>query len=73
MKGITEYFSEPKVYIKRGDFNYLGAHKLNNISGQAMLAKLGFKIAIYMGSEDVERQYVNVFWMKCFGMEVIPM
>lgn len=35
-------------------------------------AKLGLKATIYMGQEDMERQYANVFWMKRYGAEVIP-
>ncbi|WP_025688750.1 tryptophan synthase subunit beta [Paenibacillus zanthoxyli] len=34
-------------------------------------AKLGLTATIYMGREDMERQYSNVFWMKRLGAEVI--
>ncbi|OPH57894.1 tryptophan synthase subunit beta [Paenibacillus ferrarius] len=34
-------------------------------------AKLGLSATIYMGREDMERQYANVFWMKRLGAEVI--
>lgn len=34
-------------------------------------AKLGLNATVYMGSEDVERQYANVFWMKRFGAQVV--
>ncbi|WP_433942912.1 tryptophan synthase subunit beta [Paenibacillus sp. SN-8-1] len=34
-------------------------------------AKLGLSATIYMGREDMERQYSNVFWMKRLGAEVI--
>ena len=35
-------------------------------------AKLGLKCEIYMGTEDVERQKLNVFRMKLLGANVIP-
>ncbi|WP_068774865.1 tryptophan synthase subunit beta [Paenibacillus sp. FJAT-26967] len=34
-------------------------------------AKLGLSATIYMGREDMERQYANVFWMKRLGAEVV--
>lgn len=35
-------------------------------------AKLGLKVDVYMGAEDVERQRQNVFRMKLLGANVIP-
>ena len=35
-----------------------------------MAAKMGYQATIYMGAEDVKRQYANVFWMKQLGAEV---
>ena len=35
-------------------------------------ALLGMKVDVYMGSEDVERQKMNVFRMKLLGANVIP-
>jgi tryptophan synthase beta chain len=35
-------------------------------------ALLGFETVIYMGSEDVERQQLNVFRMRLMGAEVVP-
>lgn len=34
-------------------------------------AKLGLSATIYMGSEDMERQYANVFWMRRLGAQVV--
>jgi tryptophan synthase beta chain len=44
----------------------------HGVATATMAAKLGFKATIYMGAEDVARQYANVFWMKPLGAEVIP-
>ncbi len=36
-----------------------------------MAARLGFECVIYMGAEDVQRQYPNVFWMEQLGARVV--
>ena len=97
-KNLTEHLGGAKIYLKREDLAYGGAHKINNTLGQALLAKrmekmrviaetgagqhsvgtaiacamLGLKAEIYMGTEDIERQKLNVFRMKLLGAEVIP-
>ena len=44
----------------------------HGVATAIVAAKFGLKATVYMGSEDVERQYANVFWMKRFGAEVVP-
>ncbi|MDT2808891.1 tryptophan synthase subunit beta [Enterococcus asini] len=36
---LTEQLGGAKIYLKREDLNHLGAHKLNNVLGQILLAK----------------------------------
>jgi tryptophan synthase beta chain len=36
-----------------------------------MAARLGLEATIYMGAEDIERQYSNVFWMRQLGSTVV--
>jgi tryptophan synthase beta chain len=36
-----------------------------------MAARLGLEATIYMGDEDIERQYSNVFWMRQLGADVV--
>jgi tryptophan synthase beta chain len=36
---LTEHFGGAKIYFKREDLNHTGAHKVNNVLGQIMLAK----------------------------------
>ncbi|WP_196161177.1 tryptophan synthase subunit beta [Reinekea sp. G2M2-21] len=36
-----------------------------------MAARLGLDATIYMGADDIERQYSNVFWMRQLGAEVV--
>ena len=35
----TEDLGGAKVYLKREDLNHTGAHKINNVLGQVLLAK----------------------------------
>ena len=43
-KNMTENLGGAKVYLKREDLNHTGSHKINNVLGQALLAK-------YMGKK----------------------
>ncbi|WP_151705296.1 tryptophan synthase subunit beta [Nitrincola alkalilacustris] len=87
-----------QIHLKREDLNHSGAHKMNNVIAQGLLAKrmgktrviaetgagqhgfatalvaarLGLECTVYMGAEDIERQYPNVFWMKQLGATVVP-
>lgn len=38
-ENLTAHFGGPRIYIKREDLNHTGAHKFNNVLGQALLAK----------------------------------
>src|SRR5690554_4829972 len=38
-KRLTECLGGAKVYLKREDLNHTGSHKINNVIGQALLAK----------------------------------
>ena len=38
-KKMTEDCGGAKIYLKREDLNHTGAHKINNVLGQALLAK----------------------------------
>ena len=38
-KRMTENLGGAKIYLKREDLNHTGAHKINNVLGQALLAK----------------------------------
>jgi tryptophan synthase beta chain len=95
---LTERCGGAKIYLKREDLCHGGAHKFNNVMGQALLCKrmgktrviaetgagqhgtatamaaavLGLKAEIYMGTEDIARQEMNVFRMKLMGAIVHP-
>ena len=86
-----------KIYLKREDLNHTGAHKINNVIGQILLAKrmgkkkviaetgagqhgvatatgaalFGMECTVFMGSEDIERQRLNVLRMEMLGAKVV--
>ena len=45
-KKLTQHLNGAKIYFKREDLNYTGAHKINNAIAQALLAK-------HMGKSNV--------------------
>ena len=81
---MTRDLGGAKIYLKREDLNHTGAHKINNVLGQALLAKKMGKTRLIaetgagqhgvatMGEEDTRRQALNVYRMKLLGSEVIP-
>ncbi len=95
---LTEHAGGARIYLKREDLCHTGAHKINNVLGQALLAQqmgkarviaetgagqhgvatataaalLGQECEVYMGSEDIERQSLNVFRMRLLGARVRP-
>jgi len=38
-KALSEKYGKAKIYLKREDLNHTGAHKINNVLGQILLAK----------------------------------
>lgn len=38
-ESLTEHVGGAKIYLKREDLNHTGAHKINNVMGQLLLAK----------------------------------
>lgn len=95
-KGLSEKYGM-KMYLKREDLNHTGAHKINNVIGQILLAKrmgktkviaetgagqhgvatatgaalFGMECTVYMGSEDIKRQALNVMRMEMLGAKVV--
>ena len=95
-ENMTKDLGGAKIYLKREDLNHTGAHKINNVLGQALLAKkmgktrliaetgagqhgvatataaalMGMECVVYMGTEDMERQALNVYRMRLLGAEV---
>lgn len=95
-KALTAKVGGAKIYLKREDMNHTGSHKINNVLGQALLAKkmgktrliaetgagqhgvaaataaalMKMECEIFMGSDDIQRQKMNVFRMELLGAKV---
>lgn len=93
---MTKELGGCKIYIKREDLNHTGAHKINNVLGQILLAKkmgkkriiaetgagqhgvatatacalFDMECEVYMGTEDMRRQRLNVYRMELLGAKV---
>ncbi|WED44079.1 tryptophan synthase subunit beta [Legionella cardiaca] len=44
----------------------------HGVASATVAAKFGMKCVVYMGSEDIKRQSINVYRMKLLGAEVVP-
>ncbi len=53
----SEYCGGARIFLKREDLNHTGSHKINNVIGQALLAKRIGKTRII-----AERGLVNTVW-----------
>jgi tryptophan synthase beta chain len=44
----------------------------HGVASATVAARLGMDCVVYMGSEDIQRQAINVYRMKLLGAEVVP-
>lgn len=44
----------------------------HGVASATVAARLGLECVVYMGSEDIARQAINVYRMKLLGAEVVP-
>jgi tryptophan synthase beta chain len=68
-KRMTEDLGGAKVYIKREDLNHTGAHKINNVLGQALLAKRMGKKKIIAETGAGQHGVAAATAAALFGME----
>ncbi|MCB1646497.1 MAG: tryptophan synthase subunit beta [Pseudomonadales bacterium] len=62
---LAKHMGKPRVIAETG----AGQH---GVASATVAARFGLKCAVYMGSEDIARQSLNVYRMKLLGAEVIP-
>lgn len=62
---LTKRMGKKRVIAETG----AGQH---GVATALVSARLGLECTIYMGAEDIARQYPNVFWMKQLGATVVP-
>ncbi|KRL37905.1 tryptophan synthase subunit beta [Liquorilactobacillus uvarum] len=68
-EGLTNYLGGAKIYLKREDLNHLGAHKLNNVLGQILLAKRMGKKKVVAETGAGQHGVATAAAAAKFGME----
>ncbi|MEX2488226.1 MAG: tryptophan synthase subunit beta [Pseudomonadales bacterium] len=62
---LAKYMGKPRIIAETG----AGQH---GVASATVAARFGLECQVYMGSEDMARQSINVYRMKLLGAEVIP-
>jgi tryptophan synthase beta chain len=62
---LARHMAKPRVIAETG----AGQH---GVASATVAARYGLECVVYMGSEDIQRQAMNVFRMKLLGATVIP-
>ncbi len=70
-KKITEDLGGAKVYFKREDLNHTGSHKINNVLGQALLAKKMGKTRLIAETGAGQHGVATATAAALFGMECV--
>ncbi|QQK08113.1 tryptophan synthase subunit beta [Miniphocaeibacter halophilus] len=68
-KNISEDLGGAKVYLKREDLNHTGAHKINNVIGQALIAKKLGKTRLIAETGAGQHGVATATIAALFGME----
>lgn len=68
-KKMTEDLGGAKIYIKREDLNHTGSHKINNVLGQALLAKKMGKKRIIAETGAGQHGVATATVAALFGLE----
>ena len=68
---LTSYLKGPKIYFKRDELNHTGAHKINNVIGQILLAKKMGKKRIIAETGAGQHGVATATVCARFGLECI--
>ena len=68
-KKMTEDLGGAKIYLKREDLNHTGAHKINNVLGQVLLAKKMGKTRVIAETGAGQHGVATATAAALFGME----
>ena len=68
-KKMTEDLGGAKIYLKREDLNHTGAHKINNVLGQVLLAKKMGKTRVIAETGAGQHGVATATASALFGME----
>ncbi len=66
---MTKDLGGPKIYLKREDLNHTGAHKINNVLGQTLLAKRMGKTKVIAETGAGQHGVAAATAAALFGME----
>ena len=66
---LTGHFGGAKLYLKRDELNHTGAHKINNVIGQALLARRMGKTRILAETGAGQHGVATATACALFGME----
>lgn len=66
---MTKDLGGAKIYLKREDLNHTGAHKINNVLGQALLAKRMGKTRVIAETGAGQHGVASATAAALFGME----
>ena len=66
---LTEHFGGAKIYLKRDELNHTGAHKINNVIGQMLLAKRMGKTKIIAETGAGQHGVATATACALFGFE----
>ena len=70
-KRMTEDLGGAKIYLKREDLNHTGAHKINNVLGQALLAKKMGKTRLIAETGAGQQGVATATAAALMGMECV--
>ena len=70
-KKITEDLGGARIYLKREDLNHTGAHKINNVLGQALLARRMGKTRLIAETGAGQHGVATATAAALFGMECV--
>ena len=66
---LTAHYGGAKLYFKRDELNHTGAHKINNVMGQALLARRMGKTRIIAETGAGQHGVATATACALFGME----
>jgi tryptophan synthase beta chain len=68
---LTDYFGGAKIYLKRDELNHTGAHKINNVLGQILLARRMGKTRIIAETGAGQHGVATATVCARFGLECV--
>jgi len=68
---LTEHFGGAKIYLKRDELNHTGAHKINNVLGQILLARRMGKKRIIAETGAGQHGVATATVCARFGLECV--